>query len=55
MSAAFDEVAFNENHAIDDIFSIDDIENKKYYLAVKTENKTPIEEIVVLKFSENIE
>ena len=55
MSAAFDEVAFNENHAIDDIFSIDDIENKKYYLAVKTENKTPIEEIIVLKFSENIE
>ena len=55
MSAAFDDVAFNENHAIDDIFSIDDVENEKYYLAIKTENKTPIEEIVVLKFSENIE
>lgn len=55
MPLAFDEVAFNENHSINEIFSIDDVENQKYYLVIKTENKTPIKEITVLKFSENIE
>lgn len=55
MPAVFDEVAFGENHAIDEIFTIDDPENQKYYLVIKTENKTPIEEITVLRFSENIE
>lgn len=55
MPAAFDAVAFGETHGIDEIFKVDDAENQKYYLVVKTENKTPIEEITVLKFSENIE
>ncbi|WP_225037112.1 peptidylprolyl isomerase [Winogradskyella sp. SM1960] len=55
MSAAFDAVALNENHGINDVFTVDDIENKKYYLAIKTENRTPIEEITVLKFTEDIE
>jgi len=55
MSKAFDDVAFNGNHNINDIFSIDDIENQKYYLVIKTENRTPIEEITILKFSENLE
>ncbi|WP_179338517.1 peptidylprolyl isomerase [Winogradskyella ludwigii] len=55
MSTAFDEIAFGENHATDTIFLVDDVENKKYYLVIKTENKTPIEEITVLKFSENID
>jgi len=55
MPTAFDEVAFGENHAIDEIFTIDDAENQKYYLVIKTENKTPIEEITVLKFSEPTE
>jgi len=55
MPAAFDEVAFGKNHAIDEIFSIDDIENQKYYLAIKTEDRTAIEEITVLKFSEDID
>ncbi|MEH1008095.1 peptidylprolyl isomerase [Winogradskyella sp. ECml5-4] len=55
MPTAFDEVAFGKNHAIDEIFSIDDIENQKYYLAIKTEDRTAIEEITVLKFSEDID
>ena len=55
MPAAFDEVAFGENFAIDELFTIDDPENQKYYLVIKTENKTPIEEITVLKFSESTE
>ncbi|MBU2921277.1 peptidyl-prolyl cis-trans isomerase [Winogradskyella psychrotolerans] len=55
MPAAFDQVAFGKNHAIDEIFSIDDIENQKYYLAIKTEDRTAIEEITVLKFSEDID
>ena len=40
---------------IDEIFAIDDVENQKYYLVIKTENRTPIEEITVLKFSEEID
>jgi len=55
MSKAFDDIAFAENHDIDAIFPIDDLENQKYYLVIKTEDRTPIEEITVLKFSENIE
>lgn len=55
MSIAFDKVAFNENHPLDKVFSVDDIENNKYYLVVKTEVKTPIEEITVLKFSEDLD
>ncbi|WP_179020107.1 peptidylprolyl isomerase [Winogradskyella forsetii] len=55
MSKAFDDIAFAEKHDIDAIFPIDDLENQKYYLVIKTENRTPIEEITVLKFSENIE
>ncbi|WP_178985530.1 peptidylprolyl isomerase [Winogradskyella helgolandensis] len=55
MSEAFDNEAFNEDHTLNEIFSIDDLENKKYYLVIKTENRTPIEEITVLKFTEDIE
>lgn len=55
MPAVFDDVAFGENQAIDEIFTIDDVENKKYYVVIKTESKTPIEEITVLKFSEKID
>lgn len=55
MPEAFDTVAFKENHAINEVFIVDDPENKKYYLVIKTENKKPIEEITVLKFSESTE
>jgi parvulin-like peptidyl-prolyl isomerase len=55
MSTAFDDIAFIENHALNQVFSVDDIENNKYYLVVKTEVKTPIEEITVLKFSEDLD
>ena len=55
ISATFDEHAFNQNHAINDVFTIDDLENKKYYIVIKTEDKTPIEEITVLKFTEDID
>lgn len=55
MSKAFDEIAFNKTHAADEIFTVDDTENNKYYLVVKTEAKTAIEEITVLKFSEELE
>lgn len=55
MSEAFDANAFDEKHTIDEVFKVDDTENKKYYLVVKTEANTPIEEITVLKFSEDIE
>jgi len=54
MSETFDELAFNENHNINDVFTIDDPENKKYYIVMKTEEKKPIEEITVLKFTEDI-
>ncbi|MFK7834503.1 MAG: peptidylprolyl isomerase [Winogradskyella sp.] len=55
LSPAFDAVAFNENHELNEIFTIDDPENQMFYLVIKTENKTPIEEITVLKFSESTE
>lgn len=55
MSTAFDEEAFNKSHAVDEIFAIDDVENQKYYLVIKTEDRTPIKVITVLKFTENIE
>ncbi|WP_299100337.1 peptidylprolyl isomerase [uncultured Winogradskyella sp.] len=55
MSTAFDDVAFNETHKLNDIFLVDDPESKKYYLVIKTEVETPIEEITVLKFSEDID
>ena len=54
MSETFDELAFNENHNINDVFTIDDPVNKKYYVVMKTEEKKPIEEITVLKFTEDI-
>jgi hypothetical protein len=54
ISEAFDEVAFNENHAINDVFTVDDEKNKKYYIVMKTQDKTPIEEITVVKFTEDI-
>jgi hypothetical protein len=54
ISEAFDEAAFNQNRAINDVFTVDDEENKKYYIVMKTQDKTPIEEITVVKFSENI-
>lgn len=55
MSPAFDEVAFKKNHAIDEAFTVDDVENKKYYLVIKTQNRTSIEEITVLKLTEDAE
>jgi len=55
MPSAFDAVAFGENHNIDEVFTIDDADNQKYYLVIKTEDRTPIEEITVLKFSESTE
>lgn len=54
ISEAFDDKAFNESLAINDVFTIDDVKNKKYYIVMKTENKTLIEEITVLKFTEEI-
>jgi parvulin-like peptidyl-prolyl isomerase len=54
MSKAFDETAFNDNININEAFFIDDVEFNKYYLVIKTESKTPIEEITVLKISETI-
>ena len=54
ISEAFDEVAFNQNHAINDVFTVDDEKNKKYYIVIKTQDKTPIEEITVVKFTEDI-
>ena len=55
ISEAFDNIAFKESHPIDEAFMVDDIENKIYYLVLKTDNTTPIEEITVLKFTEDIE
>lgn len=54
ISDAFDEIAFNQNHMINEVFTIDDVENKKYYIALKTKDKTSIREITVLKFTEDI-
>jgi parvulin-like peptidyl-prolyl isomerase len=50
LSTAFDETAFNSS--LNSIVTIDDNELKKYYIVIKTEDKTPIEEITVLKFTE---
>ncbi|MUU77264.1 peptidylprolyl isomerase [Winogradskyella endarachnes] len=55
MSKAFDSVAFEEKHPLNEVFTVDDTENNMYYLVVKTEVKTPIEEITVLKFSEDLD
>ncbi|MBU2929843.1 peptidylprolyl isomerase [Winogradskyella psychrotolerans] len=55
ISEAFDNIAFNESHPIDEAFMVDDTENKVYYLVLKTENTKSIEEITVLKFTEDIE
>ncbi len=54
ISETFDEHAFNENHAINDVFTIDDLKNKKYYIVMKTQDTKPIEEITVLKFTKEI-
>ena len=50
LSTAFDEAAFNSS--LNSVVTIDDEELKKYYIVIKTEDKTPIEEITVLKFTE---
>jgi parvulin-like peptidyl-prolyl isomerase len=50
LSTAFDESAFNSS--LNSVVTIDDEELKKYYIVIKTEDKTPIEEITVLKFTE---
>ncbi len=50
LSTAFDESAFNSS--VNSILTIDDVKLKKYYIVIKTEDKTPIEEITVLKFTE---
>jgi parvulin-like peptidyl-prolyl isomerase len=54
-SEAFDDAAFNQIRAIDEVFTVDDEINKKYYLVMKTRDKTPIEEITVLKFTEDLD
>lgn len=54
MSKAFDNTAFNDSINLNEAFFIDDLELNKYYLVIKTEAKTPIEEITVLKISETI-
>lgn len=54
ISATFDMQAFHQNRDIGDVFTVDDSQNKKYYIVVKTKDKTPIEEITVLKFTEDL-
>lgn len=54
ISEAFDKEAFNKERAINEVFTIDDLEHKKYYIVIKTQDKKPIEEITVLKFTEDI-
>jgi len=54
ISDAFNKKAFSQNLAVNDVFTIDDNKNKKYYIVKKTKDKTPIEEITVLKFTEDI-
>jgi parvulin-like peptidyl-prolyl isomerase len=54
MSKAFDKIAFNDSINLNEAFFVDDTEHNKYYLVIKTEEKTPIEEITVLKISETI-
>lgn len=54
MSSAFDDIAFNDTIKLNEAFFVDDTEHQKYYLVIKTESKTPIEEITVLKISEAI-
>ena len=47
------ETAFAKgNSDVDSVCFIDDEDYKKYYLVIKTESNTPIEEITVLKFTE---
>lgn len=54
MPEAFDATAFKEKHPVNEAFLADDIENKIYYLILKTEPITLIEEVTVLKFTEDI-
>ncbi len=53
ISEAFDAAAFNQKRAINEVFTIDDVEQNKYYIAIKTTDRTPILEITVLKFTED--
>lgn len=53
-SEAFDAEAFSQNHTVNDVFIVDDEINKMYYIVMKTQSKTPIEEITVLKFTEDL-
>lgn len=54
ISDTFDEHAFNQNHTINEVFTIDDVENKKYYIVMKTQDKALIEEITVIKLTEDL-
>ena len=54
ISTTFDEIAFSPDYKVNDVFTIDDIKNKKYYIVVRTQDKKPIEEITVLKITEDI-
>ncbi|WP_439152431.1 peptidylprolyl isomerase [Winogradskyella sp.] len=54
ISKAFDDTAFSDSINLNEAFFVDDVELNKYYLVIKTEAKTPIEEITVLKISETI-
>ncbi|WP_179354393.1 peptidylprolyl isomerase [Winogradskyella vidalii] len=55
MSEAFDAVAFSESNPVNEAFMVDDLDNKIYYLILKTEPITLIEEVTVLKFTEDID
>ena len=55
ISDTFDEHAFNDNRSTNDVFTVDDVENNKYYIVMKTQDKKPIEEITVLKFTEDLD
>ncbi|BAO77538.1 peptidylprolyl isomerase [Winogradskyella sp. PG-2] len=50
LTTAFDQSAFSSS--VNTLVTIDDVELKKYYIVIKTQNSTPIEEITVLKFTE---
>tara|TARA_Y100000815_G_scaffold68662_1_gene57717 strand:- start:1202 stop:1831 length:630 start_codon:yes stop_codon:yes gene_type:complete len=54
ISEAFDKEAFIKTHTLNDVFKVDDVENKKFYLVMRTADKKPIEEITVLRFTEEI-
>ena len=51
----FEDAIINDNYELDDIFTIDIIESKKYYVILKTHEPKNISEIKVLKTVEAID